>query len=293
MRVSNQMIYNNLADYLQQNNDALLVPEQQIASGQNINLPSDDPLAFAKVVNLNDVTGKLNQYLNNQNDALSYMNATNNALDQASKVIADIIKTADNAESGQTPQTQQYNSLMVTNDFQALVDAANTTYQGQYLFAGFKSNAAAYNNSGVYQGDSGQIMIQVAPGVSSQRNLVGQDVFGTASGGVDIFAAIQNLQTAVSTNNLAGIQSALVSLNAGQQQVLSNQGMLAERMVSVQTNQTYVKGLSSTTSHLLGGIQSVDMNLAITQLNQQATALQAVQAMSAKVMNLSIVNFLK
>jgi flagellar hook-associated protein 3 FlgL len=293
MQVSNQMIYNNLVNYLQQNNASLLRPEQQIASGNIINQPSDDPLGFSKVVNLNAIGGKLNQYLTNQNVAQSFMGATNSALDQAGQILSDVQKVALNAASGITTQNQQYDSSILAGDLQSLLDVANTQYQGEYLFGGFKNSTPAYNNAGVYQGDGGQINVEIGPGATIQRNLPGQNVFGTASGGVDIFATIQALQTAITGNNQAGIQAAVSSLNTAQQQILNNQGILATRVTNLNATQSYVKSLSTTNTNLLSQTQSVDMNATITELNQQMTSLQAVQSMAAKVMSLSLVNFLK
>lgn len=293
MRVTNQMIYNNLIDYLQKNNDALLQPQQQIASGNMINQPSDDPLGFSKVVTLDSAGSTLNQYLTNQNVAQSFMDATNSVLDQATKIMDDIKKVALDAAGGITSQNQVYDSTLLAGDLSSLLDIANTQYQGEYLFSGFKNGTPAYNNAGVYQGDGGQIMIQIAPGAMIQRNLPGQNVFGTSAGGVDIFATILALQTAITGNSLAGVQATLSSLDTAQQQILNNQGILASRVTSLKTTQSYIKSLSETTSNLLSQTQKVDMNAAITQLNQQMTSLQAVQAMASKVMNLSLVNFLK
>lgn len=293
MRVSEQMIYNSLIDYMQKNTDALLQPQQEIASGKKINRPSDDPLGFTKVVSLNAMKGKLNQYLRNQDVAQSFMEATNSALDQASKILSDIKSVALNAASGLTPQSQQYDSNLLAGNMTSLLEVANTSFQGEYLFGGFKNGALPYNSAGVYQGDGGQIMTEIGPGATVQRNLPGQDVFGTALGGVDIFATIQALQTAINSNNPAGIQAALAPLDTAQQQILNAQGIQAARVVSLDSTRDYVKSLSATTANLLSQTQSVDMNTAITQLNQQMTSLQAVQAMASKVMNLNLVNFLK
>lgn len=293
MRVTNQIIYDNLIEYLQRNNDALLQPQQEISSGKKINLPSDDPLGNAQVVNLDAMGGKLNQYLTNQNVAQSFMEATNTVMDEASKIMADVKNIALNAAAGISSQNQQYDSTLLAADLQSLLDVANTQYQGEYLFAGFKNGTPAYNNAGVYQGDGGQIVVQIAPGATIQRNLPGQNVFGTAAGGVDIFATIQALQTAITGNNVAGVQATISSLDTAQQQILDNQGILATRVTSLKTTRDYVKSLSETNTNLLSQTQSVDMNAVITELNQQMTSLQAVQAMASKVMNLSLVNFLK
>ncbi|MFI5304244.1 MAG: flagellar hook-associated protein FlgL [Nitrospiria bacterium] len=293
MRVSNQMIYNNLSEYLMQNNAALLQPESQIASGDKISQPSDNPIGYSQIVNLNSISGTLNQYMTNQNVAQGFMSATNSALDQASSILSDINSIALNAASGLTNQNKQGDSTQLAGDLQSLLAVANTQYQGEYLFAGFKNNAPAYNNAGVYQGDGGQINVDIGPGATIQRNLPGQNVFGTASGGVDIFATIQSLQAAITGNNQAGIQSSLASLSSAQQQILNSQGILAANVTGVKSAQSYVQSLSETNTNLLSQTQSVDMNSTITQLNQQMTSLQAVQAMASKVMGLSLVNFLK
>jgi flagellar hook-associated protein 3 FlgL len=293
MRVTNQIIYNNLIDYLQKNNDALLEPQQQIATGHKINQPSDDPLGFSNVVTLDSVGAKLNQYLTNQNVAQGFIGVTNSALDQASKIVADVKKVALDAAAGITSQNQVYDSTLLAGDLTSLLDIANTEYQGEFIFGGFKNGTPAYNNAGVYQGDGGQIMVQIAPGATIQRNIPGQNVFGTAAGGVDIFATIQALQAAISTSNVTGVQATISSLNTAQQQILKQQGIVATRVTSLNSTRDYVKTLFETTTNLLSQTQSVDMNAAIVQLNQQMTSLQAAQAMASKIMNLSLVNFLK
>src|SRR5262249_8493534 len=90
---------------------------------------------------------------------------------------------------------------------------ANTTYQGTFIFAGTAVNTQPFTQIGsavTYNGNNNSTTVQLSNGNPISANLPGSQLFQNASG--DVFAALENLNTALLANNATNAGSAVVQL---------------------------------------------------------------------------------
>ncbi len=71
MRVTNNMLVNNMVYNLNQNLKVLEKLQYQKATGKKFRVPSDDPIGVSKSLKFNTDLSKLEQYNRNVEDALS------------------------------------------------------------------------------------------------------------------------------------------------------------------------------------------------------------------------------
>ena len=87
MRITNNMLVNNMVYNLNQNLRALEKLQYQKATGKKFKVPSDDPIGVSKSLKFNTDISKLKQYKRNVSDAKSWMIDTEAALDVIGKVL--------------------------------------------------------------------------------------------------------------------------------------------------------------------------------------------------------------
>ena len=293
MRITEQILTQQSIAGLQNNLEQVAKLQESISTGQRINQPSDDPAGTSQVLGFNAVQDQLNQCLRNLTGLDGTLKVLNTTLDSALQVLSTVTQAAMGLTSGpMTAEQQATASSQVQSAFNQLLQIANSTYNGQYLFSGYQSNAPAYDNSGAYQGDGGVTSVDAGNGVAIASNLPGQQVFGSASVGVDIFGLLTTLQTAINTNDTATIQTSLATLNQATNQVAQAQAEVGVRDQTLQTQQTRLQGVSATVEQLKTQQLQADPNVVITQYMAQMNALNATREATAKLLQTSILNYL-
>lgn len=183
MRIStNQIFQQGLTAMLNQQAE-LAKTQQQIATGERLSSPSDDPVAAVKILNFERESSLLSQYIANADVVNNKLSIEEDVLDGVTNVLQRVRELAiqglnDTNTAGDRADIAQ--EIVALND--ELLALANTKdASGNYLFSGFSSDTQPYASIGAsYAGDEGQRNIQVGPDVLVETNDAGSDIFETA-----------------------------------------------------------------------------------------------------------------
>lgn len=149
---------------------------QQMASGDRLLKPSDDPLATVRLQGIDKELSALSQYEKNAEQVKSRLGQEETQIDTMKDVLLrlrDMTVEAGNGAYSQADRqalTQEMDTLK-----QTLLDLANArNEEGHYLFSGSKTDVAAIAETapGVfsYQGDDYQRQVAIANGVTVPSN---------------------------------------------------------------------------------------------------------------------------
>ncbi|EHJ46201.1 flagellar hook-associated protein 3 [Solidesulfovibrio carbinoliphilus subsp. oakridgensis] len=145
MRVTQQLIYGNV---ISQNNAALsrlMETNNQASTQKRINAPSDDPNGAVTVLNTRADIDQLGQYKRNITTANGWLNQADSTLTSVSTLITTIKGYAEQGATGTiTDENRGEIASAVRQYFQQLISQANTTYSGNSLFAGQKTDTEAF-----------------------------------------------------------------------------------------------------------------------------------------------------
>lgn len=186
MRISTNQIYDqNMRSILNSQSD-LAKTQQQLASGNRIITPSDDPVGAAKVLRLTEEIDELTQFQRN-NDLVT------GSLEQQEAVLTNI---TDSINRARTLVVQAGNGILSDPDKRAIgaeleqiklevFDLMNAQdADGNYLYAGFQSgnqafdfNPSATGNAITFAGDPGVSFIQLSNSSKIQSTSNGYEVF--------------------------------------------------------------------------------------------------------------------
>lgn len=183
IRISSQQIFSSGINRLQELNSSLNNTQQQIASGKRVNKPSDDPVAAARILKLDQELSRVSTYERNVNFADNRLSQEENSLKSALDVIQRVRELTVQAGNGSlSPNDRKSISSEMKERLGQLANLTNTRdASGEYIFSGFQGSVQAFqqNDEGkyVYQGDEGQRVLEIDDGVTVPISDHGKGIF--------------------------------------------------------------------------------------------------------------------
>ena len=180
MRISTQMMYQQQMRGITDSQSKWLSYGEQMATGQRINRPSDDPIAASQAVVLSQAQAQNSQYTLARSFATSKVSLEENVLGQVTLAIQNAQEKIVYAGNGTLSDNDR---ASLATDLQGLRDqlmnlANSTDGNGRYIFAGYKTEAAAFDKTtGAYVGGDTGISQQVDSARTMQVSHTGSEVF--------------------------------------------------------------------------------------------------------------------
>jgi flagellin-like hook-associated protein FlgL len=188
-RVSEQFVQQQLLNQVQSNLERLYAIETQLSTGKQFQVPSEDPVAAMRVINLQRLLARNSQLQVNLTTNQSYLAASDSALSNVSSMMSDV-RGAALGVMGTTATDMQRSAAaqQVEQAIQQLVDAANQKFRGRYLFAGSDTAVQPFTvlpgNLIRYNGNEGRLKSFGSTDLLFDTNLQGNEVFGAISDAV-------------------------------------------------------------------------------------------------------------
>lgn len=295
MRITaNATAYNALYN-IQQGRSKLDTLTEKLASEQNVNRPSDDPIATSLILSTNDRLQAVEQYSSNISKATTWLSMTSTALQGISDTLTQAKTLISTITSGTSDPTARASAVsQLTSLREQLADFGNTQYLDQYLFSGSQTSDRPFDrNVGniTYSGDSTVNSIKIDSAAYEEMNITGDQVL-TSSTGVNILDTMDQLITAVNANNSATIQSLAADLDTGFDQVTNLQTEVASRITRLDGASSMLGITKNTLENILSNTQVADTTQLAVQLNLQQTAYEASLSATAKILSLSLLDYL-
>ena len=292
-RVTGNMIANRVLGNLQQNLARVGQLQEQMSSGKLLNRPSDSPTGTVSAMQLRTEMRGLDQYSRNADDGLSWLSTVDStlttALPQVTRV-RDLTLQGMSAGTGSTPQAREALAAEVQAIRDSLIATSNTTYLGRPVFGGTTSGAVAFNPDGSYAGNENPVMRTIGEGEPIQVDANGVTVFGT--GDEQLFTVLQNIADDLRSNP-ADLAANLDLLDTASKRIMTQLADVGARYNRVE--QTKQSGLDRQISlrSQLSEIEDIDLPATIMEMQMQQSAYEAALGASAKVIQPSLMDFLR
>lgn len=292
------------------------------ATGKKLNKPSDDPASIRPVLNTRKQLSNVDRYMETMGKSVDTMQATDGNLEHVENIMQrakEIMTNSINGALSAKDRTVLADELV--NLRKELLDAANGTVDGKYLFAGYQEDTKPFienpaydpllynpNDSTTwpvfYQGDENATSLEITTGQKIQVNLTGNDLFlGTTTwdpanpnsiqaGRYDLFSELTQAEEAIRGNNLAGMQASMNDLEGAAEQNRRLRSLLGNRTNFVQTTLDDQQGVKIDLTQILSRYEDVDAIEAFNAIRQQETAFQAALSVTGQVSKLSILDYI-
>lgn len=294
MRVSDQGRHGNQLRHLQEVTARLDRIQEQLATGQQVRRPSDDPAGVAASLGYRADIAFETQMRRNIESGLAFLNAGETALDGATEALQRLRELAVQAANGTLGAVErQAIAREVDQLTRHLVQLGNTNFGGAYVFSGHRTTTPAFAVTGeppasvAYAGDAGLRERQVAEAEVVAVNIPGDVVFGS------LFNDLIALREALDANGpTSAIQAGLAAIDAGLDRVIGARAELGARVNRLEATRSLSETTDITLQELRADIEEVDLAEAIMQLNAQQNALQAAMGAIGMARQLSILDHL-
>jgi len=307
MRVTNRQVAEAITRDIYKNHQLLLDAQIRVSSGKKILRPSDDPIGMRKVLDYRKILSSIDQYNRNIDHGKTQIELTETALDEIDSMLTEAKKWALEYGSGNNDDLRETALINVQSIYESIMDLANTKIGDSYIFGGHVTNTAPFSRdadgipgtaddyTASYGGDDGDITVLVSDNVEVKINATGRDIFdvGGVGGGTDIFASLEALINALDTNDPAAAFAEVTNISNGIEQVQDVATESAVYYGRLESAESHLIQYKSNIQDMLGETEDVDMAQAIVELQLQETAYLTCLESAAKIIQPSLVDFVK
>ena len=225
-RVGDLFVRQQLVGQVQQDQLELFRLQMQISTGRRFQVPSEDPLAALRAINLQRILDRKGQVRKNLEVSRSYVEAAWTRITNLSAPLADLRAQALGAAGTVAPESDRLAAIKTIDELlPELVNAGNAKFQSRYLFAGSRGHVQPYEFNGEfveYRGNEGVLRSYIDLERLFETNVDGPQTFGGISsairGSVDLNPHLTPDTLLSTINRGAGISpnsAVTLSVNTG------------------------------------------------------------------------------
>ncbi len=295
MRVTNKMIAQTVLNNLGTGLSRLQKLQDQMSSGYMVSRPSDNPVVATRVMTMNSVMKQHEQYERNVDDAIGWLEATDKALGNLTDALQRARELALYGANGTLSSTDRSALAQEVEQLTAsVVQIANTSYAGRYIFAGTMTTTSPFAEvppgSGivVYSGNNGQLEWEVGQGVTVNININGRDAFIDS----DVFASLNDLRTNLQSSGTfdTTILSRLDSAIDSTLNLRASMGAKNNRL-EMALNRYSMEKINY--EQLLSKLNDVDIAKIYTDFKMQEAVYQSALNTGARILQPTLLDFLR
>jgi flagellar hook-associated protein 3 FlgL len=289
IRITQQSISASTMRGLQANLSRMQDLQAQLSSGKRIAVASDDPSGTASAMTFRSQQAADEQYLRNIDQVSARLGVTDNTLTQLSdrlRGVRDLLVQAGNAGLGADSRNALAAQAAALKS--EIVDLYNTTYLDRPVFGGTVPGQQAVDpTTGVYIGNDQSVQTRISRDATVRIDVKGSDVAAdTTPALLDRIVADLGTTATIPSADFTDLDATLSKV----MQALGDVGARASRVDSTKAN------VDSHRLDLVARIsenEDVDLPQAIMNLQSQQVAYQSALGASAKILQTSLVDFLK
>jgi len=303
MRVTQNLMIDRVLSNLSKQSRRILNLQDQLATGQRVNRPSDDPLATRRAIDARAEIAKYEQFLVNISTTSPILLETETAISTIVNVVqrAYELTLQGASDTNGQPQRDQI-ALEINQLLESLLVESNHITNGRYVFGGTRTLnppfVAQYDANGeisavTYEGNEKTFAIEILEGVTVPVSQIGSRLFTpTDPGTANIFQTLIDTRDNLRAGDTPALQTRLEELGQSEDQLLmatARIGAVQNRIERVDANiRDYVIQLETVLS------DNIDADFAevAINLNAQSNAFQAALNAAARVIQPSLLDFI-
>jgi flagellar hook-associated protein 3 FlgL len=292
-RVTERSIATNVLVGLQGNLKRLGDIQQQLASGKQIMQPSDSPTGTVAALQYRGEIATATQYSRNADDALGWLGnidtSVSSVISQVNKARELVLTGMSNGVGGSTDARAALAAEM-DQIRQSTIGVSNTKYLDRPVFGGTTAGGTAFDPAGAYVGDNGTVQRTIGDNAKVSVGTPGTDFFGTGS--TQLFTVLADISNHLKTDPSA-LSADLNRLDTAVKTLQTAQSTVGARYNQVTQMQQTANDRIDDLKAQLSDVEDIDLPKTITDMALQQAAYQAALGAAAKIVQPSLVDFLR
>lgn len=311
MRITQGMLSSNMLRNMSKSYESMGKYQDQLTTGKKISRPSDDPVVAMQGINYRSELTKIGQFQRNIGEVYNWMDSSDAALDKATKAmqrVRELTVQASNDTNGE--QSRESIAKEIEQLAGHLRDIGNTQANGKYLFNGTDTLTApmdARQATDPATGETGEVRlpvnstpvtIEVSKGIPLQANVDGTKVFGggnTDEDGRQLFDTLQQLAADLRNpgTHEEELSNYLGSIDEHVNTIIDERADLGARMNRRDLVEDRLGTQEIIATRVLSNNEDAEMEKVITNLKTEESVLRAAMGAGARIIQPTLMDFLR
>jgi len=296
MRVTGAMQNLQLLNNLRQTHSEILKWQDKLATGQRIQRPGDDPVGINYQMRYDTELNRSEEYLENARTGLGMLKTMDSLMQQANDVLKRVKVLVQQGANGTVPaDARKHIAAEMKQLYEQMVMIGNSSYNGRYLFNGQKTDQPPYtiNNAPNEKTDDGVYYLNVSPSIQVPISLQGEFIFGEAGDPDNTFQILKDIINHLENNQPDQLLNDMDRVDIAADRIAVAWAEIGARTNRFELVENRILDEQVSLKQLKSQVADVDMADAITTLKLHENVLQAALATGARIMQVSLVDFLK
>ncbi|CAH8719555.1 flagellar hook-associated protein FlgL [Paenibacillus thiaminolyticus] len=304
MRVTSAMQNTQLLRNMRYMNSNAIDLNNKLSSGQRIHRPGDDPVGIGYQMRYDSELNRNDEFTANAQMGTGMLRTMDSLMQQASDVLKRVRTLVQQGSTGTTPDDARVaNAAELKQLKEQLVMIGNSSYNGRYLFNGQKTDIPPYTSAGAATEttDEGIYRLNVSPAVTVPVSITGELIFGKAidtTNPIDkdndnVFQMMDDMIKAAEENDIDGLLNGLERIDASSDRINTQWSEIGARMNRFELMENRLADDKVSLKTERGQVADVDMPEAIIALKTQENVMQAALATGARIMQVSLIDFIR
>lgn len=306
LRVTSNMMNSQLMLNLNRNARSMNNTQLQLSTGRKVNKPSDDPVAMTYSLRYRTELNANDQYRNNVDSALSWLDYNDTAVGQVGDIIKRLKDLTIQASNSTNPQEALTGIQTEVEQLkEQLIDIGNSKLNGKYIFNGqtydkkpydFPKNANHLSDTSEadkVKTDPGTVNFIVGESVQLPISVTGDSIFGASGDDDHLFVMIDRLTGALSTSDFDTISAQLDKLDTRMDKVLTVRAEIGAKTNRVELMAGRLEDMGINLTDLQSKAEDADYEKLIIQSKIQESIYNASLSVGAKIISTSLVDFMR
>lgn len=296
MRVTGMMQNTQLLKNLRNTHTGIADWQNKMATGQKIHRPGDDPVGIGYLMRYNTELDRSDEFLENAKTGIGWLNTLDSLMQQATSVLQRARVLTQQASTGTVPDdVRKQIASEIRQLKEQMVAIGNSDYSGRHMFNGQKTDIPPYTIAGAAgeSTDTGVYYLSVSSTVTVPVSITGEKIFGAAGAPDNVFHVLDEIANHLDTNDQAALLNDLTQIDIAADRISYNSAEIGARTNRFELVENRILDEQASLKELRSKTADVDMADAIIQLQLKENVLQASLATGARIMQSSLIDFIR
>ncbi|MCL6616051.1 MAG: flagellar hook-associated protein FlgL [Anoxybacillus ayderensis] len=294
MRITQFMLTNNSLRNISQSYARMDKYQEQLSTGKKIQRPSDDPVVAMKGMYYRTSLTEIEQYQRNLSEVHTWMDNSESGLDHATQVLQRVRELVVQGKNGTlTDEDKQAIAREIGQLKSDLVQTANTKVAGKYIFNGTNIAEAPVTEqpsptAPTVNNNTDDFTVEVSKGIKLKANINPNNVFSQG-----LFNTLQQLENTFNGTSSGNLDNLLKDLDDHMNSVLAERSDLGARVNRLELIEQRLSTQQVIAQQMISDNEDADIEKVITDLKTQESVHRAALSVGARIIQPTLVDFLR
>jgi flagellar hook-associated protein 3 FlgL len=299
LRVTNNMLSQNLLRNLEAAQGRMDYIQNQMSTGHRITRPSDDPVGIENALRIKSNISHVEQWKANASEGLAYMNTTDGTLGDMTNMLQRAKELAvQGANGSMSPDDRSKIAIEIDQINEQMVQLANTKVGSKYIFGGTANHEPFPKDATQWQGSDDVMKFEVGSNLSLEISVNGKKLFGVTrnadtTDSVAMFETLEALSNALKSSDPEQIQAGISGIEDQIDNVVNYRAELGARLNRMDSLYQQLDSTSLNLTQALSNIMDADIAKTLIDFKNQENVYQAALSVGAKIIQPSLVDFMR